>query len=132
MNVFLLDFIVAGAAALILGFDAFIRVPGRYLGWFTAFILLATFAASFVLDVSGTTPHGVYVSSEWVLYFKRDFLIAGALGVLGSIDWLEEHTPHRQWPSSPSRRKPEAWPRSVWCCSRVGRSSIRPGHPRSG
>lgn len=96
MNVFLLDFIVAGAAALILGFDAFIRVPGRYLGWFTAFILLATFAASFVLDVTGTTPHGVYVSSEWVLYFKRVFLIAGALGVLGSIDWLEEHTPHRQ------------------------------------
>lgn len=96
LQVFSLDFAIAAAAGLVLGIDAFFRVPGRVLGWLTAAVLLGTLGASFFVDTSGTVPHGVYVSGAWVLYFKRVFLMAGALGVLGSIDWLEEHTPRRQ------------------------------------
>ena len=96
LQVFCLDFTIATVAALVLGVDAFFRVPGRVLGWLTAASLIGTLAASFFVDTSGTVPHGVYVTGAWVLYFKRVFLMAGALGVLGSIDWLEEHTPHRQ------------------------------------
>ncbi len=96
MNVFALDLIIAACALLVLAIDAFNLVKGRWLGWFTAAVLLGTLVASFLVDVSGTTPHGVYVSTAWVLFFKRVFLVAGALGVLGSIDWLEERTPRRQ------------------------------------
>ncbi|MDP1823211.1 MAG: NADH-quinone oxidoreductase subunit N [Archangium sp.] len=96
LQIFSLDLIIAAAAALVLGVDAFFRIPGRVIGWLTAAVLVGTLGASFFLDTTGTVPHGVYVSGAWVLFFKRVFLLAGALGVLGSIDWLEEHTPHRQ------------------------------------
>jgi NADH-quinone oxidoreductase subunit N len=96
LQVFSLDLTVAAAAAVVLGIDAFFRVPGRVLGWLTAAVLVGALVASFFIDTSGLVPHGVYVSGAWVLFFKRVFLMAGALGVLGSIDWLEEHTPHRQ------------------------------------
>ena len=96
MQIFSLDLTVAAAAGLVLIIDAFFRVPGRVLGWLTAVVLLGALAASFFIDTAGTVPHGVYVSGAWVLFFKRLFLVAGALGVLGSIDWLAERTPHRQ------------------------------------
>ncbi len=96
LQIFALDFLVAGAALVVLGLDAVGSVSGRVLGWLTAGLLGATLAASFVLELSGTAPHGVYVSGAWVLFFKRLFLIAGILAVLGSIDWLAERTPRRQ------------------------------------
>lgn len=96
LQVFSLDLAVAVMALAVLGVDAFVRVPGRVLGWLTAAGLAAVLAASFVVDTSGVVPHGAYVSGAWVIFFKRVFLVAGLLGVMGSIDWLEERTPRRQ------------------------------------
>ncbi|MBL8922593.1 MAG: NADH-quinone oxidoreductase subunit N [Myxococcaceae bacterium] len=96
LQVLTLDLAVAAGAAVVLILDAIGTVSGRALGWLTAGLLAAVLGASFVVDVSGTVPHGVYVSGDWVLFFKRVFLIAGMLAVLGSIDWLAERTPRRQ------------------------------------
>ncbi len=96
MHVFTLDLAVVALALLVLVVDAFVRLPGRVLGGFIALALLGVFAASFVVDVSGLAPGGVYQSGEWALFFKRVFLVAGVLGVLGAMEWLERATPHRQ------------------------------------
>lgn len=96
LQLFSLDLFIAGAALLVLGADAFLRLPGRLLGWLTALSLLGALVASFFLELAGSSPHGVYVSGPWVMFFKRVFLVAGVLGVLGSIDWLEERAPGRQ------------------------------------
>jgi NADH-quinone oxidoreductase subunit N len=96
LQVFALDLAVAGGAIAVLGLDAVGKVSGRLLGWLTAGLLAAVLGASFVVDVSGAVPHGVYVSGAWAVFFKRVFLVAGLLGVLGSIDWVAERTPRRQ------------------------------------
>ncbi|MDP3501398.1 MAG: NADH-quinone oxidoreductase subunit N [Myxococcales bacterium] len=96
LQVFSLDFAVAALALVVLALDAFLRIPGRVLGWLTAGVLASVLVASFFVDTSGVVPHGVYESGAWVVFFKRLFLVAGLLGVMGSIDWLEERTPHRQ------------------------------------
>ena len=90
------DLAVAALAMLVLLVDAFARVPGKVLGWLTAAGLLAVLAGTFAFDVSGETPHGVYVSGAWVLFFKRTFLVAGVLAVLGAMEWLEQRAPRRQ------------------------------------
>jgi NADH-quinone oxidoreductase subunit N len=96
LRLFTIDLAVAGVAALVLVGDALLPIRGRFWGWLAAGLLLAILATSFVLDVSGTAPYGVYVSDPWVLFFKRVFLVAGVLAILGSIDWLEEQAPGRQ------------------------------------
>jgi NADH-quinone oxidoreductase subunit N len=96
LQVFSLDFVIIATACLVLGIDAFVRIPGRVLGYATTAVLAGTLVASFFVDLGGVVPHGVYVAGPWVLFFKRVFLVAGILGVLGAIDWLEEHTPRRQ------------------------------------
>jgi NADH-quinone oxidoreductase subunit N len=96
LNVFTVDFAVAGLACAMLLADAFLKVPGKVLGWFVAGALTALFIASFSLNLDGTVPHGVYASGPWVVFFKRLFLVAGVLGVLGSLDWLDARTPRRQ------------------------------------
>lgn len=96
LQVFSLDFAVAGAAILILALDAMGGISGRVLGWFTAALLGGVLVASFLFDPTGAVPHGVYVAGAWVLFFKRVFLVAGILAVLGSLDWLSERTPRRQ------------------------------------
>jgi len=96
MSIFTLDFAVVALAIVVLLVDSFFRVPGRVLGWAVAAALLAVLVASFVVDVSGQAPGGVYLSGPWVMFFKRVFLVAGLLGVLGAIDWLAQRTPHRQ------------------------------------
>jgi NADH-quinone oxidoreductase subunit N len=96
LHLFSLDLAVAALAGVVLFADAFLRVPGRVLGWFSVAALAAIFTASFFVDVSGAAPHNAYVSGAWVLFFKRVFLCAGALGVAGAISWLDQRTPHRQ------------------------------------
>ncbi len=96
LQIFALVFAVAGLAALVLCLDAFVGVPGRVLGWLTAGALTGLLVWSFFGNLAGVAPHGVYVADAWVLFFQRVFLVAGVLGVLGAIDWLDEHTPHRQ------------------------------------
>jgi NADH-quinone oxidoreductase subunit N len=96
VQVFTLDLAVIALAGVVLLADAFLSLPGRALGWLVTAFLLFVLGASFFVDVSGVVPHGAYVSDGWVLFFKRLFLVAGVLGTLGSIDWLERHTPKRQ------------------------------------
>jgi NADH-quinone oxidoreductase subunit N len=96
LPLFSLDFIVVGTALGILLLDAFFRVPGRALGAVAVTALIAALALSFALPLDGATPHGAYVSSAWVLFFKRVFLSAGVLGVLGAVEWLDERMPRRQ------------------------------------
>lgn len=96
IQVLSLPLAVAALAALVLVADTFLGVRGRTLGWFTAAGLLGITAASFFVDGAGVAPHGVLVSGPWELFFQRVFLAAAVLGVLGSIDWLEQRTPRRQ------------------------------------
>jgi NADH-quinone oxidoreductase subunit N len=96
IHVLSLDLAVVAIAALVMLVDALAPLRGRTLGWLVAAALTAVFAASFSIDVAGVTPHGAYVSDAWVLYFKRVFLAAAILGVLGSIDWLDRRAPKRQ------------------------------------
>jgi NADH-quinone oxidoreductase subunit N len=96
LHILTLDLAVAGVAGLVLLCDTLFRVRGRTLGWLSAGALAGILALSFFVDVEGAAPHAVYVSGAWVLYFKRLFLCAGILGVLGAIDWLEERVARRQ------------------------------------
>lgn len=98
LHLFSLELLVVGGAAIVLMVDAFLAVEGtgRLLGWLTATALTAILVASFLVDLTGVAPHGAYVSDGWVMFFKRVFLAAGILGVLGAIDWLAEHAPLRQ------------------------------------
>jgi NADH-quinone oxidoreductase subunit N len=96
LHILTLDFGVIALAVVVLLADAFLTVPGRALGALVTATLLALLGASFFLDLGGVAPHGVYVSDGWVLFFKRLFLVAGALGTLGSMAWLEARTPRRQ------------------------------------
>ncbi len=96
LKMFTLDLAVAALAALVLIGDAFFRVSGRMLGWMSVAALLWLVGVSFYVPLEGATPNGVYISGLWVLFFKRVFLCAGALGIAGSITWLEQRAPQRQ------------------------------------
>jgi len=96
LSLFALDLAVAGVACLVLIGDAVFPRHGRAWGWLAAALLAAVLVASFTVDLTGATPHGAYVSDAFVLFFKRVFLAAGILGVLGAMDWLEEQVPYRQ------------------------------------
>lgn len=96
LHILTLDLAVLGLAAFVLLCDALFSIRGRTLGWLSAAVLAGILALSFFVDVAGSAPHGVYVSGPWVLYFKRLFLCAGILGVLGAVDWLESRVPRRQ------------------------------------
>ncbi|MCK6447652.1 MAG: NADH-quinone oxidoreductase subunit N [Planctomycetes bacterium] len=91
-----LDLAVVGLAALVMLLDALASLRGRTIGALVVAGLVGVLIASFQIDVTGTTPHGAYVSDAWVLFFKRIFLCAAILGVLGSIEWLDRHAPKRQ------------------------------------
>lgn len=94
--IFTLDFAVLGLAAAVLLLDAVGPRSTRGVGLMVTVGLLFLFGASFFLELDGAAPNGVYVSNGWVLFFKRLFLVTGALGVLGSMRWLERRTPRRQ------------------------------------
>jgi NADH-quinone oxidoreductase subunit N len=96
VHILTLDLGVIALAVAVLLADAFFTIPGRLLGTAIAGTLVLLLLASFFLDLGGVAPHGAYVSDGWVLFFKRLFLVAGTLGVLGSVAWLEARTPRRQ------------------------------------
>ncbi len=91
------DLMVAGIAALVLVLDAIMPSKlGKAVGWLTAALLLGVLVATFFVPQTGTAPHQVYELSPWVMFFKRVFLVAGILGVLGALEWLADKTPRRQ------------------------------------
>lgn len=96
IGAFSLELMVAVAALAVLFLDAFAGLSGRVLGWLTASVVLGVLIASFLVEPGGAVPHGVYLAGPWALFFKRVFLVAALLAILGSIDWLEARTPKRQ------------------------------------
>lgn len=92
-----IDLVVAGGMLLLLVADLFVPPrAGRVLGWLSAGVLALALAASFRLDTSGSAFSGAYTGGAWVLFFKRTFLVAGLLAVLGSIRHLARHQTTRQ------------------------------------
>jgi NADH-quinone oxidoreductase subunit N len=93
-----LDALLCAGILLVFIVDLFFEAPAvkKSLGWLTALILAAIFAASFELDTEGSAFGGVYEGGAWALFFKRVFLVIGILSSLGSVEHLSKHQPHRQ------------------------------------
>jgi NADH-quinone oxidoreductase subunit N len=90
---------LALAAGILLLLLADLLVPARLvrgLGWLCAAVLAAAFAVSFALDTSGSAFFGAYAGGPWPLFFKRTFLAAAFLAVLGSVRHVAQHQPRRQ------------------------------------
>jgi NADH-quinone oxidoreductase subunit N len=91
------DLVLAAGILLLLVADLFVPPSaGRVLGWLSAGVLAAAFVISFRIDTSGTAFSGAYAGGPWVLFFKRTFLAAAFLAILGSLRHLERHQSHRQ------------------------------------
>lgn len=86
----------AGILVLLLG-DALLP-PGkhRWTGVYALMLLLGCFGLTFVLELSGAALSGAYVGDGLSLLFKRIFLGAAMVAVLGSIEHVDEQTGHRQ------------------------------------
>lgn len=68
----------------------------RSIGWLVVAGLVATFAATFVVDASGPAAFGAYEAGAWTTFVQRLVLGAAALGALGALDDLARRTPRRQ------------------------------------
>lgn len=68
----------------------------RATGYVAAATFIGVLFASFRIEVSGTSFGGVYIGDAWTLFFKRIFLAAGFLTVLGSLDHVATRQAHRQ------------------------------------
>ncbi len=93
----LIDIMLACGALLLLAMDV-ITPAGRKraLGDTTVLILAACFFATFTTDAEGVALFGAYVGGAWPMFFKRLFLAAGAICVLGSLDYVDRRFPLRQ------------------------------------
>jgi NADH-quinone oxidoreductase subunit N len=91
-----LDLLLAGGILLLLVVDLIHPRLGRGNANLAALILAGVFAASFALDTSGIAIGGAYVGGAWPLLFKRIFLIAGIIAMLGSSAHVERCYPKRQ------------------------------------
>lgn len=58
--------------------------------------LVAALLATWLIPASGEALGGAFVQDGFTLYMQRIMIGAGALGVLGSIDFVDEHFPDRQ------------------------------------
>ena len=70
--------------------------PGRRLGWVVVAGLTAIFAATFVVNSTGTAAYGAFRGSAWATFLGRLFVGAGILGALGALDDVAERMPLRQ------------------------------------
>ncbi len=86
---------VLAVAGLIFLADLFLG-DKRGLGALSAMGLLGVLIASFLVDVSGTALAETYIADASALYFKRVLLLAGFLGCVGSIDFVDREYPARQ------------------------------------
>jgi NADH-quinone oxidoreductase subunit N len=87
------------AAGILLLLLADLMLPARAargLGWLCAAIFTTALVVSLAIDGSGSAFSGAYVGDPWATYFKRTFLAAALLAVLGSIRHVARHQPRRQ------------------------------------
>lgn len=93
-----LDVMLAVGILILLVADLFVegRASKRWLGYGAAALCGGVFAASFSLDTSGAAFWGAYSGGAWALFFKRVFLVIGALAILASVDHVAERAPYRQ------------------------------------
>ncbi|MEZ4226228.1 MAG: NADH-quinone oxidoreductase subunit N [Polyangiaceae bacterium] len=69
---------------------------GKLLGLSAGLSLFVLFCASFQLNLDGRAFGGAYVGSAFSTYLKRLFLLSGGLAMLGSLEHVSRHYPHRQ------------------------------------
>ncbi len=91
-----LDLLLACGILLVLFVDLAFPRLGRGHAALNVVVLAVVLAASFALDTSGSAIGGAYVGGAWPLLFKRIFLIAGIIAVLGSSEHVERRYPRRQ------------------------------------
>jgi len=92
-----LDILLAVSVMGLLLADALMPPGGKkLLGYVAMAQLVVCLGASFILDLSGTALHGAYVGDGLALLFKRLFLVAGILAVLGSLAQVERDFKRRQ------------------------------------
>jgi len=68
----------------------------KILGYGTLLLLGLAFAATFVLDLTGTALMGAYVGDGFAIWLKRIFLAAGFFGVLGGLESVKRLGERRQ------------------------------------
>ena len=86
---------VLAVAGLIFAADLFMG-DKRGLGALAAMGLLGVLVASFFVDLPGLALADTYIADASSLYFKRVLLLAGALGYIGSVDFVDRVFPARQ------------------------------------
>jgi len=91
-----LDLLLACGIVLLLAVDLILPRLGRGNANLSALILAGVFAASFVVDTGGSAIGGAYVGGAWPLLFKRIFLLAGIIAMLGSSAHVERCYSKRQ------------------------------------
>ncbi len=97
MQPLILDILIAALALLL--FLADLALPAdkkRALGLFACAGLALIFASTFTLDVHGEAFGGAFVADGLALWFKRLFLLAGALACLISVDQVARDFTRRQ------------------------------------
>ncbi|HMR79423.1 MAG TPA: proton-conducting transporter membrane subunit, partial [Polyangiaceae bacterium] len=92
-----IDFgVLALILSLILGDLLLGAKSGKILGLSAGLSLLVLLAATFNLNLNGSAFSGAYVGDAWSTFFKRLFLLSGGLAILGGLDHVSRHYPHRQ------------------------------------
>lgn len=86
---------VLAVAGVVFAADLFMGEK-RGLGALGAMGLLGILVATFFVDVSGPALFDTYLADASSMYFKRVLLLAGFLGCVGSIDFVDEGFPKRQ------------------------------------
>lgn len=93
----LLEVLLLGGVSLLLVAELFLpQSLKKAVGYGAAALATALFVASFFVNVEGAAFGGAYVGTAWVLFFKRLFLAAAALGALAAVDYLARIAPLRQ------------------------------------
>ena len=88
--------LLVGALSIILA-DLILPEKDRVmLAWGSLFVLLASFASTFLLDLSGVAWGGVYETDGATILIKQIVLFCGVIGVLASIHPVQKQFPHRQ------------------------------------
>ncbi len=97
LNVLIVDAMVAACGlSLVVGDVILPHGNKRILGWTALVQLILCLAATFFVPLEGAALSGAYVGDAMTLLFKRLFLFAGILGVLGGIARLERDAERRQ------------------------------------